>query len=486
MPASLRAALAGGLLCLGSPAMADCDYAQKSPRPAWVAGASTLEGFYTGVGQAEQGKLDITQQIDLAKQAALRDLTNSIRVNVKTEFSISESLGDGGAQQSATSSTQTSSTLQLSDVRTDEMWTDASTCALWLRVKVARSLIEKLLAREEQLNLVRRLRELLDRAGDESLPVTQREQALESAAPMAGQIDYAVAADGSTLDYFLGQIGRLRDRLRGARSSFEDTSALLARARGLLQKARLEKTLSSQARYAGEARTLLTQVSTQSAFGVAPDYWPESALAELADYEQFAGNPCEAQRLLRDLSARASSADWKTRAATRLATTTCTAPQREVSAWRSLIFGREVELYCVYKAGSQVESWARACADLTALVSSHGALKVESGSGNAAQALKLAEECSVGCARPGLSIFMRADGSLGHRDNPQNPLGKDHQFRGQISTFVLKDGALEFTDSYNGVGGWNPVSADMAMDVLAIQAGRRLREKATAYYSAKE
>ena len=65
-------------------------------------------------------------------------------------------------------------------------------------------------------------------------------------------------------------------------------------------------------------------------------------------------------------------------------------------------------------------------------------------------------------------------------------MGRDYQFKGQLTSYVLNGGAAEFNDQYSGIGGWNPVSSEMAMDVLAIQAGRRFREKATAHYAAED
>jgi hypothetical protein len=65
-------------------------------------------------------------------------------------------------------------------------------------------------------------------------------------------------------------------------------------------------------------------------------------------------------------------------------------------------------------------------------------------------------------------------------------MGKDWQFKGDVKTYVLNAGKSEFADNYTGIGGWNPISGEMAMDVIGIQAGRRFRERASAHYAAKE
>ena len=55
-----------------------------------------------------------------------------------------------------------------------------------------------------------------------------------------------------------------------------------------------------------------------------------------------------------------------------------------------------------------------------------------------------------------------------------------------MKTYVLNGAKAEFADNYTGIGGWNPISSEMAMDVIGIQAGRRFRERASAHYAAKE
>ena len=225
---------------------------------------------------------------------------------------------------------------------------------------------------------------------------------------------------------------------------------------------------------------MLTGISAQSPFNTAPDYWPEEALSALADYESFSGNPCEARHLLDDLARRAKGS-WQAQAQQKSAVLTCGPEQKQTRAWRNLFFGREVTLHCVYKGGGAAASWDRACADQASLITAHGALKLDQPA--AAAAWAASEQCAQGCKRPGVQLFITAGGQLKKRDNPQNPMGKDHQFSGQISSFVVRDGTLEFADIYSGVGGWNPVSSDMAMDVLAIQSGRRFRDKASAYYA---
>lgn len=475
------AALAAAFLA--SPAQAArCPEFQRSPQPGWVTHNVSPEGWYTGVGQAQKGALNLTDQVALAKQAALRDLAESIRVSVRSELNLRETAqgqdGKLAARTEVESQTQTRTHAELADVQADETWMDAASCAVWVRVKV-----------EDAVVRFARLREFVAAAEDAAVPLPDRERALAQAESLVPQVDFGKARDGATRGYFESLLKRLKLALAAARGSYEINDKDFAQARELLQQARLAGSPAEQARLALPARQLLTRVSSSAPFGKAPDYWPEKSMWELADFESAAGNPCEARRLLADLQRRAGG-DWSARAAARAGELSCSPEQKELSALRRMVYGRDVSLLCVYKAGARAQPWNRACADMTSLLTESGATRVDTNAVAPAQAAALAAQCAQGCAKApggqGLTVVFYANGDLKSRNNPQNPMGKDWQFKGQIDTYVLDAGKPQFADSYSGIGGWNPVSADMAMDVIGIQAGRRFRERAGAHYEAKE
>jgi hypothetical protein len=278
--------------------------------------------------------------------------------------------------------------------------------------------------------------------------------------------------------------------LANARGRFEMNEKDFRQAQELLQQARLTRDIAEQAKLALPARELLTKVSSSVAFGKAPDYWPEQAMWELADFEVQAGNPCEARRLLQDLQRRATGGDWASRAGGKATELSCTPAQQQVSALRRLAYGRDVTLLCIYKSGAKAEYWNRACADMTSLLNESGAARVAANEHSPSAAAALAESCARGCAKApggeGVTVVFYASGALNSRKNPENPMGKDWQFKGDIKTYVLSGAKAGFADNYTGIGGWNPISGEMAMDVIGIQAGRRFRERASAHYAAKE
>jgi PAS domain-containing protein len=480
----IRALLALALLASAAPAAhaAKCPEFTGGPQPEWVTRNVAPAGFYTGVGQAQKGLLALNDQMALAKQAALRDLASGIRVSVRSELNLRESAQSvDGKTQSRTdvvSSTQTNTEIELADVRPDETWMDARGCVIWVRVKV-----------EEAVVRLQRLREFFRAAEDASVPLADRERALEQARALIPGVDFSRARDGATREYFDTLAKRLTLVLANARGRFEMNEKDFRQAQELLQQARLTRDIAGQARLALPARELLTKVSSSVPFGKAPDYWPEQALWELGDFETQAGNPCEARRLMQDLQRRAGG-EWQSKAGTRLTELSCSPAQQQLSALRRLAYGRDVALICIYQAGAKAEHWNRACADMTSLLNESGAANVSANELAPGAAAGFAESCARGCARApggeGLTLVLFAKGALASRKNPENPMGKDWQFKGDVKTYVLNAGKPEFADAYAGIGGWNPISGEMAMDVIGIQAGRRFRERASAHYAAKE
>jgi hypothetical protein len=75
----------------------------------------------------------------------------------------------------------------------------------------------------------------------------------------------------------------------------------------------------------------------------------------------------------------------------------------------------------------------------------------------------------------GVVLVAAARGKLHRRENPRSPVGEDVRFEGEICCAARKDGTPCFSDRYRGMGGWNPMGAGMAMDVLALHALKRFQ-----------
>ena len=53
----------------------------------------------------------------------------------------------------------------------------------------------------------------------------------------------------------------------------------------------------------------------------------------------------------------------------------------------------------------------------------------------------------------------------------------EYQFEGDISTSIDSDARMIMEDNYSGIGGWNPVSEKMAMEVLGIHVYKRFVDR---------
>ena len=72
-------------------------------------------------------------------------------------------------------------------------------------------------------------------------------------------------------------------------------------------------------------------------------------------------------------------------------------------------------------------------------------------------------------------VVVTASGRIVRRDSERSPMGEEVRFAGTINTLLI-GGGTEVEESYSGMGGWNPVGEDMAMEVLGIHAFRRFRD----------
>ena len=469
---------------------ADCDFLPETKAPGWVSGSPTEKGYYTGVGQASADNNSAAQGLERAKQAALRELASNIEVFVRTETRVKEKAAGTPDELKSRiefeSSTETAASALLTDVQVDQNWLDQDACVVWTRVKIEEPVVRALQRKQTELTKLKLLKSLVASAEDTANAVELREKSLEQAAGLFPRIDYSYAPDGSSEGLFRRAIEKLRETLAKARGRFEINAKDFAQAEETLQRARREDGIAAQAQLATRAKTLLTKVAASAPYNTAPDFWPEKATLALAEFERDTANPCEAKHLLRELERRSSETDWQERAVKTQDGLSCRAEEREVQSLRRLVYGRDVTLLCAYKLGPKPKSWERVCADTQALLSSHGALRVNVPDAGPAQQAQWAEKCRNGCKEAALTqdlaIVLYATGAMASRNNKDNPMGRDHQFKGQVTSYVLNQGKAEFNDQYNGIGGWNPISADMAMDVLAIQAGNRFRQKVAAHY----
>jgi len=108
------------------------------------------------------------------------------------------------------------------------------------------------------------------------------------------------------------------------------------------------------------------------------------------------------------------------------------------------------------EARPKTSDWANVCEKIINHLNSHGAIAQKVTSLKDSQADFL--------------VSVSGSGAVETRTKTEN---KEFQFRGDIKTNVSHRGGLLLEDNYSGIGGWNPVSEKMAIDVLGIHVFKR-------------
>jgi hypothetical protein len=131
-------------------------------------------------------------------------------------------------------------------------------------------------------------------------------------------------------------------------------------------------------------------------------------------------------------------------------------PVRLAQERRRLYFdGKTVALDCVIVLEGGAQPWAKACTALQSALAGDGAT----------------------LARPGAAaevrISLRAEGRVQERP-PSDGSRPAWRFQGQLKSRASGPSELDLADDYEGLTGWNPVSPEMAADLLALAAVKRL------------
>jgi hypothetical protein len=125
------------------------------------------------------------------------------------------------------------------------------------------------------------------------------------------------------------------------------------------------------------------------------------------------------------------------------------------------LVGRNVQLVCSISLDGQTRAWDKACASMQEKLVRDGAVIVST---------------PVPPNAPVHRIEISASGALKQKQEPGSP-ATYYRFEGQISASLKGPDQLDIVDRYEGITGWNPVSAAMTTDVLAINVVTRFDSK---------
>jgi hypothetical protein len=430
-----------------------------TPAPAWVSGrgAATDDALYAAGVADMQRDTTLDTARDAARTRALAELAQQVQADISSRITDSlEKVTQGG--RSRTSETFSSvgavqSQLVLRSAQIVEQWSDASACRLWVRVRMPRNEAE--LARRVATSdaAVTALRARLQSAGDNALPLAQREAALAEAVELAKLADPALSTgfsrDGVELQRMelAATLTTQRQRENSYREGVTQHVQAMGRAAGATATG--DRRLAQQ-----QALSALEGAVTAAPQGVAGFTLPFVVEERLATLYADLGKTCTGRQWFerRNLPVPAQ-----------LSGTPCDSKALAREKRLQYLAGKTLQVDCSLRLAGQQAAWPKACGTVQTQLAGEGAVVAARG------------------ATAQLRIELQADGTVEERRDPESG-NTNWRFRGKIRSTVQGPDAVEILDEYEGLTGWNNVSASMAGDLLALAVTRRLDTALNAFW----
>lgn len=191
-----------------------CDFLPTAPRPAWLDGARTQPGFHIGVGSSAFAPGGPDEQIRLARQNAMTELSHGIEVSVESTLETQLRVAKAGEreriQSEITEVKKVASALTLESVEVADRWLDrgSSQCLLWVRVRVPESTVAEM--RDRRLHAVRfqRLKAQLAAGRDATKPAGARLESLREASAVLALVDFRHVPQEAPAGFYRAEIDK--------------------------------------------------------------------------------------------------------------------------------------------------------------------------------------------------------------------------------------------------------------------------------------
>jgi hypothetical protein len=435
---------------------AGCDFLPAAAQPDWINGTRTVTGYFVGVGVASKSSIGSDFQIEKSQQDAMRDLSENIEVTIKSQLTIRQSSDDSTSfsSEEAESLIVTSSNASLKNVVTDKVWLDRNSCLVWTRVKISKAIVAAESNRQQQLARVAKLQALIDAADSSTVDTDTAQEKLELATLLLAYIDFSVIGADSQKSELTLRINQVTENLETRSQTSATAESLFQTAREQLQLARTDT--FNKKKHENDALNSYRRIVTDFPFGNDLNRWSEKASLQIATIELQRNNPCAAQLQLNKIKDLSNDSQWVLKSRKLLRKARCNQQDRISYNFRKVFDAKQVDVECYYRVDNQVD-WANVCDKIVSHFNSNGAIAVR-------------RRASSQDRDSDFQIQVNSSGNL----NTRNSSGKtEYQFQGDISTRMSSGSQLFLEDIYSGIGGWNPVSEQMAMDVLGIHVFKR-------------
>jgi hypothetical protein len=213
--------------------------------------------------------------------------------------------------------------------------------------------------------------------------------------------------------------------------------------------------------------------------GLPPVFEPGDILFKLGEIEELRGSSCGAKNYFQQAADSKQINDRREIARKKVSALSCSPEDMEKTLWRQYFEGRATTLICYFNVKSEHGAWNKACDGLSNVIRQLGAdvtIKAQPLSPAQLAVLRNGEMPASLGEQGKLVLGVVAQGEMRNR-NARDSGGREYQFEGGMSTFLIENGIAVFSDRFQGTTGWNPISPQMVMDVLGINVVKRWRDK---------
>jgi hypothetical protein len=275
------------------------------------------------------------------------------------------------------------------------------------------------------------------------------------------------------LKYSKDELGGLRTHVEGGQARFEEAAQAFEKKK------------------VAEALSISEALAAEYPIGKQPIFPTERALLLASDCHVALGQPRQALEACRSVLAGSQDAAFTKEAE---AKTTAIRADYTNLLLRGIFAGKRIAVRCLTEIDGSPAAWSKMQTEIGNVVKQAGGRMLDSDEGSlgadkATQILtneELRAEITRSLSADGV-LVVRAQGRLNERENSKNPMGgKDFQFAGTTASLLLVSGSKPYAWKRTGVTGWNPISVDMCMEVLALNVLNVWREDLARHLDGKE
>lgn len=455
-------------------------------KPAWVDNPETItDEYFFAAGVSDNASASLSDRLATAKQNALKNLAEEIEVSVMNSLVLEqtrrENAGKVLTDSSLRSATKTSTSASLKNVETIEKWEDPQTCVIWQRVRVSTQHVEQ--GKKEGLAkiLFGVLNDQLTLAQNSTGLLDARLSAVDAALDILPRISFEFIPEASSAAYYTQLLKRIQKELGGSRNDIEQAKKALSEADFLINQAVEQTDEVAKSKSLAAAISVYRALLAKHSNGLNPLFGPGDILFKLGETEEIRGNSCGAKNYYQQSTDSRQINGRQLIARKRADALACSAEDMERTLWRQHFEGRPTVIVCYYHSNVDQGVWHKACDGLNNIIRPLGADTIVKAQRISMEQLHELQGGGIPDTlgeKGKLLLGIFASGKMNNRIDRESPGQKrEYQFEGGMATFLVEDGKTVFSDRFQGTTGWNPISPQMVLDVLAINVVNRWHGK---------